>query len=604
MEELVRYDPHLVVGILGGSAGTTRDAFQMLADAQKYGAKVALYGRKINNAENQLAFIQFLRLIVDGVIGPVEAVKAYHAVLGKLGIAPKRPLDDDLTLQSAVDELRRDEDLASPSPAEPEPAKAEACGCHAPPRRRPGGPGRACHCHDPTPARDDRQADGRAIGKPSPTASPARSTAGPTSPGWTSPSAWPTIGTGSASAAEPMDRRAEDARTGVGSLLAPTGTPRGREDLTRAGSPRVRGVDLTVEDGELFVIVGPSGSGKSTLLRLVAGLETLDAGSICARRPADRRPPPATATWRWSSRTRCSTPTSTSSRTSPSGSGPGGSRGPRSSERVRETASVLGLADCLAEAPGTLSGGQRRRVALGRALVLRPSLFLLDEPFSGLDAPLRASTRSELADLKRELGATMVLVTHDQAEALALGDRVAVLDRGRVVQVGRPLDLYDRPASRFVARFLGQPPMNLLPCLVAREDDDLEIRIVDLDDLGPLVDPARPLPGPRARSDGVRRGSTSASAPSSCRPARRLCLVDVDPADRPVDGPEARADGPRDPGLPGPRPLELIARLPRTPIRVGDRVLVELDFGGASWFDGTTGERPDSRTPAGRWMRS
>lgn len=101
MEELVRYDPHLVVGILGGSAGTTRDAFQMLADAQKYGAKVALYGRKINMAENQLAFIQFLRLIVDGVIQPVEAVKAYHAVLGKLGIAPKRPLAEDLTLQSA-----------------------------------------------------------------------------------------------------------------------------------------------------------------------------------------------------------------------------------------------------------------------------------------------------------------------------------------------------------------------------------------------------------------------------------------------------------------------------------------------------------------------
>jgi hypothetical protein len=102
MEELVRYDPHLVVGILGGSAGTTLDAFQMLADAQKYGAKVALYGRKINNAENQLAFIQFLRLIVDGVIGPVEAVKAYHAVLGKLGISPKRTLQEDLTLQSAA----------------------------------------------------------------------------------------------------------------------------------------------------------------------------------------------------------------------------------------------------------------------------------------------------------------------------------------------------------------------------------------------------------------------------------------------------------------------------------------------------------------------
>ena len=96
MEELVRFDPHLVVGILGGSAGTTRDAFQLLHDAQKYGARVALFGRKINNAENQLAFVQFLRLIVEGQIGPVEAVKAYHAVLGKLGITPHRSLDDDL----------------------------------------------------------------------------------------------------------------------------------------------------------------------------------------------------------------------------------------------------------------------------------------------------------------------------------------------------------------------------------------------------------------------------------------------------------------------------------------------------------------------------
>ncbi len=102
LEELVRYDPHLVVGILGGSAGTTRDAFQLLADAQRYGAKIALYGRKINNAENQLAFIQFLRLIVEGVIGPAEAVRAYHAVLGKLGLRPQRPLEEDLQLQSTA----------------------------------------------------------------------------------------------------------------------------------------------------------------------------------------------------------------------------------------------------------------------------------------------------------------------------------------------------------------------------------------------------------------------------------------------------------------------------------------------------------------------
>ncbi len=149
MEELVRYDPHLVVGILGGSAGTTLDAFQMLADAQKYGAKVALYGRKINNAENQLAFIQFLRLIVDGVIGPVEAVKAYHAVLGKLGIAPRRTLQDDLTLQSAAMSYGGTKTSVT-VPARPEPAKVEACACqnHEP---KPIKTTHDCQCHDHEP---------------------------------------------------------------------------------------------------------------------------------------------------------------------------------------------------------------------------------------------------------------------------------------------------------------------------------------------------------------------------------------------------------------------------------------------------------------------
>jgi hypothetical protein len=153
LEELVRYDPHLVVGILGGSAGTTRDAFQMLADAQKYGAKVALYGRKINNAENQLAFIQFLRLIVDGVIGPVEAVKAYHAVLGKLGIPAKRSLEEDLTLQT----LAMSYGGTSTSvvvPARPEPAAASGCGCHSRPAAEPVAAvasAHACKCHESSP---------------------------------------------------------------------------------------------------------------------------------------------------------------------------------------------------------------------------------------------------------------------------------------------------------------------------------------------------------------------------------------------------------------------------------------------------------------------
>jgi hypothetical protein len=143
MEELFRYDPHLVIGILGGSAGTTLDAFQLLADAQKYGAKVALYGRKINSAENQLAFVQFLRLIVDGVISPVDAVKAYHAVLQRLGIRPNRPLEDDLKLE-AMSMSYGGTSTSVVVPAKPAADDTHACACQTP---KPKADAHACACH-------------------------------------------------------------------------------------------------------------------------------------------------------------------------------------------------------------------------------------------------------------------------------------------------------------------------------------------------------------------------------------------------------------------------------------------------------------------------
>jgi hypothetical protein len=152
LEELFRFDPHLVIGILGGAAGTTLDAFQLLADAQKYGAKVALYGRKINNAENQLAFVQFLRLIVDGVIGPVDAVKAYHAVLAKLGLRPHRSLEDDLKTQAGAMSYAGISTSvtvpAKPQPFTPSNGQAHACACkeHAP---APAADAHACACKTP-----------------------------------------------------------------------------------------------------------------------------------------------------------------------------------------------------------------------------------------------------------------------------------------------------------------------------------------------------------------------------------------------------------------------------------------------------------------------
>jgi multiple sugar transport system ATP-binding protein len=219
-------------------------------------------------------------------------------------------------------------------------------------------------------------------------------------------------------------------------------------------------------------------------------------------------------------------------------------------------------------------------------------LFLFDEPFSGLDAPLRASTRSELADLNRKIGATMVLVTHDQGEALALGHRVAVIDRGRVVQVGRPLELYDRPNSRFVARFLGQPPMNLLPCLVARDELDLTIRIVDLDDPGPWI---LPLSTPWVSfltdrgSPRVEMGFRPEQA--TIRPAGQLPPIPQAPAVlatiRRIEPMGHETLAYLDLG-----PHALTARLPsKTSFREGDRVSVDLDFGRATWFDSSTGDR-------------
>jgi ABC-type sugar transport system ATPase subunit len=355
-----------------------------------------------------------------------------------------------------------------------------------------------------------------------------------------------------------------------------------------------RGVDLTVEDGELFVIVGPSGSGKSTLLRLVAGLESLDSGSLWldGRRIDGLAPRDRDVAMVFQDQVLY--PHLNIFENIAFGLRARGRPRPEIEELVRGTASVLGLADCLDRPPSTLSGGQRRRVALARALVLRPRLFLFDEPFSGLDAPLRASTRAELADLQRKLMATMVLVTHDQAEALALGDRVAVLDRGRIVQVGRPLDLYDRPSSRFVARFVGQPPMNLLPCLVAKEGRDLAIRIVNLDDLGPWSIPlTMPWAFPLSDRGAPRLDLGLRPEQVTIRPAGTFS-----PGSNPPTGPATihrlEPMGHETLAFLEFGPYELTARLPaRTQFRTAERVLVELDLVRGNWFDTATGGRLD-----------
>jgi ABC-type sugar transport system ATPase subunit len=243
------------------------------------------------------------------------------------------------------------------------------------------------------------------------------------------------------------------------------------------GIEAVAGIELSVSDGEIFALVGPSGSGKSTLLRLIAGLETPTGGSVWigdrsvnGLRPRDRDVAMVSQNPALYPHLSVFDNLAFGLR----------ARGrPRSEirDRVTRMAARLGLDDVLSRWPRTLSGGQRQRVALGRALVRQPAVFLLDEPFTSLDAPLRAALRAELVELHRQLGTTMVLVTHDQGEAMALGERVAVINRGRIVQIGSPADIYDRPATRFVAQFIGDPPMNILRCLVERTNDSVRLHV-------------------------------------------------------------------------------------------------------------------------------
>jgi len=222
-------------------------------------------------------------------------------------------------------------------------------------------------------------------------------------------------------------------------------------------------VSLAVDEGEFLVLLGPSGCGKSTLLRIVAGLVRQSAGEvrIDGERADELEPRERGVAMVFqnyalyphkSVRGNLSFPLENA-------------RLPRAEieRRVARAAARLGLEGLLEHAPGALSGGQMQRVALGRALVREPRLFLFDEPLSNLDARLRVELRGEIARLTRELGVTTLYVTHDQAEAMTLGTRVCVMDAGRVAQLGTPLELYRAPASRFVASFVGHPPMNLVP---------------------------------------------------------------------------------------------------------------------------------------------
>jgi multiple sugar transport system ATP-binding protein len=228
------------------------------------------------------------------------------------------------------------------------------------------------------------------------------------------------------------------------------------------GQVAVRDLDLTVVDGELLVLVGPSGCGKTTTLRLVAGLDTPTGGRITLGGEDVTEQSPQDRDLAMVFQSYALYPHMTVRENLAFGLRMRGLKSSEIAARVEEGARLLGLGELLDRKPRELSGGQRQRVALGRALVRKPRAFLLDEPLSNLDARLRVRTRAELLRLRDQLGATMLYVTHDQEEAMTLGDRIAVMKDGSIQQCGPPLQVYRRPASVFVARFIGSPEINLL----------------------------------------------------------------------------------------------------------------------------------------------
>jgi sn-glycerol 3-phosphate transport system ATP-binding protein len=225
----------------------------------------------------------------------------------------------------------------------------------------------------------------------------------------------------------------------------------------------IHGVSTEVADGEFVVIVGPSGCGKSTLLRMVAGLEPITAGEIRIGERVVNDLEPKDRDIAMVFQNYALYPHMSVYENMSYGLRIKGFSGPQIEDRVQKAASILELSSFLKRKPRELSGGQRQRVAMGRAIVREPAVFLFDEPLSNLDAKLRVQMRAELQSLHRRLGTTSLYVTHDQVEAMTLAHRMIVMNAGRAEQIGAPLEVYARPATTFVASFIGSPPMNLIP---------------------------------------------------------------------------------------------------------------------------------------------
>lgn len=372
------------------------------------------------------------------------------------------------------------------------------------------------------------------------------------------------------------------------------------------GGNRIRalaGVSLELARGELLAVVGPSGCGKTTLLRLIAGLEEPDGGEISI---GDRRMngvPPKERDVAMVFQSPALYPEMTVFENLALGLRIRRVPPAQTRQRVAETAEWLGLTDCLTRRPASLSGGQQQRVALGRALARRPRLILLDEPLSQLDAPAREQLRGDLVRLQRQLGATMLYVTHDQAEALAVGQRMAILESGTVQQLGAPETIYQHPANLFVARFIGSPRMNLFPGRFRQSSNGVRFEITS-------GQPQPALAGlPLGKSDlanleaWMGRELILGLRPEQVRERDRQALEggglnfearsSKAELKAEVEGRVVRLDrtGPDCFGWLESHGLVIVARLPGDCAwREGENRTVELDLEKACWFDPATGK--------------
>jgi sn-glycerol 3-phosphate transport system ATP-binding protein len=263
----------------------------------------------------------------------------------------------------------------------------------------------------------------------------------------------------------------------------------------------IHGVDWSIADGEFVVIVGPSGCGKSTLLRMIAGLEMITEGEISIGGRVVNDLEPAERDIAMVFQNYALYPHMSVYNNMAYGLKIRGMAKAEIEQRVNRAAEILELSEFLKRSPRQLSGGQRQRVAMGRAIVREPAVFLFDEPLSNLDAKLRVQMRLEIKKLQQDLGITSVYVTHDQVEAMTLGQRLLVLNDGFVEQLGTPIELYERPATVFVAGFIGSPPMNLLAARLAPEGKAVEL---PGGDRLPLADGGLPDQGGRTVTLGMR----------------------------------------------------------------------------------------------------